>query len=437
MHIENIKTSCKVLLLGLGLAVFTANGQGWAANHTAQSDARVSDFSACTITPEKALGIKCPSWQANIFGRIMVDHVAWNRDKANVFADDSSIALRRARFGIQGKYATRWSWKFQYDAKSSAPIKDMYIGYKARGFSWKVGNAKAPFSIDALTSSKYGLFMERSPASLLLMPDRRPGVYGKWNAKDYHFGVAVGLFGSAYKNKNANSFNYTVRAHAAPVYAKGERFVHLGASMVSQSFGNSSDASDHRVLKTSAPFSSAVVGSYIKVDFAADYKSMDTYSLAMAAGYKSFGVTMGYTDVSVKAKNKDKRDGDGSAFYVEGNVWLTGEANAYDPTQGVYKRVKPLRAFSVADGYGAWGVAVRYSQVDMEKIQRNSDNVGLFHAMDSMTFNVTWKPEANVKVRLEYARANCSKTKQGTTACATDQRGDSLSAVQAQLALDF
>jgi phosphate-selective porin OprO/OprP len=51
--------------------------------------------------------------------------------------------------------------------------------------------------------------------------------------------------------------------------------------------------------------------------------------------------------------------------YVQAAYLLTGEVRPYNSTAGVFGRIKPLNNFEPGGGWGAWEVAVRYSYIDM------------------------------------------------------------------------
>ena len=118
-------------------------------------------------------------------------------------AGSSEQQFRRARIYLSGTAWEHWDWKFQFDLEdaddNSMSIEDAFIKYKA----WDpadiiVGQRKAPFSLSALTSSKYITFIERATPTDLFTAEaigiggRSPGISLE-NAGDKHT-LAGGLY---------------------------------------------------------------------------------------------------------------------------------------------------------------------------------------------------------------------------------------------------
>jgi phosphate-selective porin OprO/OprP len=93
----------------------------------------------------------------NVGGRIQVDAAIYDDDETDL---GDGTEFRRARFFMDGNIDDSWKYKLQIDfADNDLDMKDAYIQHSS---GIKIGQFKKPFSLDALTSSKYGTFMERA-----------------------------------------------------------------------------------------------------------------------------------------------------------------------------------------------------------------------------------------------------------------------------------
>ena len=82
--------------------------------------------------------------------------------------------VRRARIGVKATLFTDWLAEIDVDfADNVVEIKDLWAGYAGFDNSViRVGNHKAPFGLETLTSSKNIIFIERSYIDSWA-PDRR------------------------------------------------------------------------------------------------------------------------------------------------------------------------------------------------------------------------------------------------------------------------
>ncbi|MFQ5736107.1 MAG: porin [Thermodesulfobacteriota bacterium] len=119
-------------------------------------------------TPAGAAGItvyKSGDKFVKIGGRIQLQY--HNTDVQNGSTSDN-LAFRRLRPYIEGSIHKDWLGKFQWDMGEASgdneiAIKDAYMEYRGLdGIKIKVGNAYAPFSREALTSSKKQQLVERT-----------------------------------------------------------------------------------------------------------------------------------------------------------------------------------------------------------------------------------------------------------------------------------
>ena len=129
-----------------------------------------------------ALIATAASWPAqaemtvDVGGRIQVDAAVYDEDETDL---GDGTEFRRARIFASGNIDDSWKYKLQVDfADNDLDMKDAWISHSS-GF--KIGQFKAPFSLEELTSGKYTTFMERAMVVSTFSPSRKIGV--GWGTK--------------------------------------------------------------------------------------------------------------------------------------------------------------------------------------------------------------------------------------------------------------
>lgn len=92
---------------------------------------------------------------------------------------------------------------------------------------------------------------------------------------------------------------------------------------------------------------------------------------------------------------------DYNAWYAQASYFLTGEVKNYDAKKGIFGKTKPKANFSLKDGgLGAWEVAARYSNLDL------NDGPLSGGRMRNSTLGVSWYPNEYVKFMADYIKVN-------------------------------
>ena len=93
-----------------------------------------------------------------------------------------------------------------------------------------------------------------------------------------------------------------------------------------------------------------------------------------------------------------------SAYYVTLKTILTGEAQDYSRSRGVFRRVEPKRNFAWKDGcyegYGALELAGRFSHVDLTDGSINGGR------QTNWTLGLNWYLNPNTRAMFNFVRAN-------------------------------
>ena len=89
--------------------------------------------------------------------------------------------------------------------------------------------------------------------------------------------------------------------------------------------------------------------------------------------------------------------------YIDGwsaqvSYFLTGEHRQYSKSSGTFSRVKPKKNFREDDGWGAWDLAARYSNLDF----RHSVLPDSARRLDNVTLGLNWYLTPNVKLMWNY-----------------------------------
>ncbi len=129
-------------------------------------------------------------------GRIQVQY---NQVDPSAGATTDELFFRRLRLYIEGSISKDWKGKFQWDmgkasGSNELAVKDAYFQYKGfEGMKVTFGNAKIPFSREALTSSKKQAFVERTFVGdhNYGTPDRALGLHFNGTNGQIKWGFAV------------------------------------------------------------------------------------------------------------------------------------------------------------------------------------------------------------------------------------------------------
>ena len=137
----------------------------------------------------------------------------------------TSFRVRRMKFYLSGHaYHTWLKYKLQANwAGSSVTLEDAYFDWaKNKGAVFRVGQYKAPYGIQELTSSGKQQFVDRGEVSEEFAPGRDIGVmlHGKVGGKK--FGYALGVFNGAGRNQSRNDNDEMMFAGRIDIMPLGE-----------------------------------------------------------------------------------------------------------------------------------------------------------------------------------------------------------------------
>ena len=301
-------------------------------------------------------------------------------DDGNVDEPLDRIFFRRSRIYIRGTLHTYIRFKAEYDfAGGSVNWTDVYLRFgKLPAFgSIYVGKFKAPFGLEALTSSRFITLQERSLTDAFV-PGRQVGVFFKNSVFDERVHWAFSMTRSD-DNGTVDSFtdspdtNFTLRLAATPYQASKTRLAHVGLAY-------------HLQREEGFRFRARPEGrtrSVRLVDVRGDSDQVDQIGLEGALVYGRISVQGEYMTATPDVAGTDHPTF--AAYYVMGSYFLTGESRPY--SGGAFGRPKPKRKFDLKQGaVGAVELAARMSRIDLSDgdfdggVERN------------VTLGVNWYP---------------------------------------------
>ncbi len=392
-------------------------------------------------------GLKLKSDNGNSFnlgGRIMFDYAFFD----DVFTDNgeeqSEGEFRRTRLTASGSVKKDWKYKFTVnidDQDESADVNTAFIEYAGfKPLSLKIGKFKEPFSLERLTSSKWGSTIERNILLDFLGGNLGAGQpdLGGVQVAGYHEGLnhlnwALGVFDDGSEDEDGDDhYAVTGRIAVAPHFGGGH-FLHLGAAYSKRDVEGSvryrSRLGVHTADGGRPTFANAYIddvdqfgleAAYVRGPFSLQGEYMDVSADGDNAGVAALtadgadaddrpdGIVSGACYSDADSDNAlDQGDAsvacgdiDFDGYYVQAAYTLTGEQRAYKTNGAYFDKLKPHGAL------GAWELVARYEDVEVVDdnaggVANNSRSVDA----EKWILGVNWYANASVRFMLNYIDA--------------------------------
>ncbi len=396
------KTMIKLEVLALALMLGVIPGRAMAASSNTLTDLLeakgvITSDEAKQAKKEAKKAEKEKSKKLKFGGRIQADAAFYKDDPGLDMGDGAEF--RRARLFAKGKIGD-FHYKAQYDfAGNKTTIKDLYIQYTGLPVHIKVGNFKEPFSLEELTSSKYITFMERALPNAFA-PSRNIGAAFSGHGDSWSAAAGVFTNGASGTTEGVDSkFDATGRLTFAPMHESG-RVIHLGAGI------NYNLPDSTRTLRFRArPESHITHKRLVDTGSIANVDSILKYGLEAAAVFGPASIQGEYVRTDVSFQNGVTNEPSFSGYYIFGSWFLTGESRPYSVKKGSFGRVHPNHNFQLgADGWGAWEVAARFSQMDLE-------DTGFAGGKEqNITVGLNWYPHPHLRWMLNWVHASTDRS---------------------------
>ncbi len=348
---------------------------------------------------KNSLKIKGDGYQIKLGGRIHYDiNVQWAEDTVNALAGPIApltSRFRRVRLYNGGKlYDGLIAYKVQMDfAGSKVKFKDVFIEFNTKKW-WlkgiKVGQFKQPLRFEALTSSNHITFIERSYISELT-GIRSTGIMFRGDKKKWGYQLAA-FFNADKTNDFAGTpqeLNYVLRIAFLPVMSEdGTNWLFVG---VHGAYWQPKGGIIKWKLRPE-------VSTLPKVISTPEVLVSSLSSAGLELAFNRGPLSIQAEGMSFLIQGKDlinnQVNDNINSFYAQISYVLTGEHRQF---KGLYKGaggVKPSKPINEG-GFGAWEVALRYSQADL----RVAGGGGV---LQGFTFGVNSYLTSAVKLKLNY-----------------------------------
>ena len=377
------------------------------------------------LVAKNGLGLESADGQNSIklIGRVHMDYRSFNSNATNSDHEQDLFDLRRARFGVEGKFMKDFDYKLFANfgtSSGSSSIDQGYIGYKyADGLKLRVGKFTMPFSLEQLTSSNNIDFIERSLGGQVegeLVPAKQVGamVFGApVDGATYALALSQGNNTKTATYSNPDIIG-RVTANLFQLSGVKDQVAHVGLGYHTGTIATAIAAASMASARTEAREQNKFFTSSVGADVGAE-RTANGLELAYATGpFKAQGEHM-----RIKYDNVTSADVDFNTTYVQA-VWnVTGESHNYSNSSGTFGWIKPNSKFTKNGGTGAWQVGLRLSKFDASG---NTIAAATTDKANATTLGATWFLNDNARVMLNYIVTNFDDAVGTGTAAETKQQ---------------
>ena len=365
-----------------------------AANNTSDDDvdSRINDDidNNVELALETEGGVKLATYDGQyafeLSGRLMYDLTVFNED---LNAIGNGANLRRAYLGVEGKIDYDWGYELTIDfADGDADIKDAYISYLGKSdWLFKFGNAKEPFGLSELTSSKYSTFIER-PMVTEFAPGRNLGVHASTYQQNWAFSASVtaDAWDDETDDEGDDGWGFTTRAVYSPWHTDTQS-LHLASAW---SYRETND--ENTVKFDTRPETKSTDIKFLNTGKIRDVSNITR--LGFESAWVSGPLSLQGEYMMAELAGDQITDLSFDGWYVMASWMLTGESRDYKFKKGAFGRIKPHSSS------GAWELAVRFSELDLNDHQVAGGNSQI------STIGVNWYLNERIRAMLNYALVN-------------------------------
>ncbi|MEA3367363.1 MAG: porin [Planctomycetota bacterium] len=308
---------------------------------------------------------------------------------------------RRAYLYWEGEWNEKIRFRWQYDWADGPVVKDLYLELKKLPVvgNLRMGHFKEPFSLTQLTPDKYITFIERASADMFT-PKRNAGFMLHNHMLNKRVTWAAGLFQDTADDPANDQYDdaqairdgdetFTMRITGLPLYANdGKQLIHAG-------FGYSYRSLEHNLRYRQRP-ETHILPRFVNTGQIGMVDDENLFGAELAAVFGPFHIESEYMHSDIQmSRDVNQSDPGFSGWYVQVGYFLTGEHRPYKTSSGAFTRVKPKKNWD-EDGPGAWEIAGRYSQLDL-------DDAGIEGGvMENYTLGLNWYLNPNVRMMWNY-----------------------------------
>lgn len=305
-------------------------------------------------------------------GRIMWDHAYLDQNAAldasfGELLSPDGTEFRRVRFFFSGLIYKNFEFKLNVDfAGGITTLKDAYIGVTNIPVvgTVRVGHIKEPLRFDALTSSKYIVFLERGiPADIA--NERNNGLLVMNSFLKNRLSAQVGVFRNADANGNdklaGKSLALDYRITGLVIENKEKQQLwHLGGT-------HSFRKPDREIYSVSVRPKSHLSKKYIRTGDIAGVQTVNILNGEVVYSVGPWTIQAEYLTDFVHVETEDfSHTYNFNNYYAQVSYFITGEHRPYIGSYETFGRVKPFKNFMDGEkGAGAFEVALRYGYTNL------------------------------------------------------------------------
>jgi phosphate-selective porin OprO/OprP len=386
---------------------------------------------------------------ANLHGVMQFDAADYSQTKAGPITADfrrgaaaadtahardlnSGTNFRRARIGIEGRAFGDWEYNLLYEfggagEEDAAHIQELWAQYSGlKPFHIRVGAFPPAIGLEDQASTNGSLFLERPAvadmARSLTGGDFREGgaVWGgtdRWFVSGAVTGRVVGVVNSqatGVAQPFDTALNYVGRAAFVPLRGEAgmlEVGVHGGyVDRISDTGGPDTPAGTRYPITVQERPELRVDGTRLISTGAINARHASTVGLEASALYKSLFLQGEYEHFQIERLGAAPgvSNPEFHGYYVEGGWVLTGEQRRFNATTFAWDAPLVNHPFSLVDRtWGAWELAARYSDIDLNY---HAGASGTAPSPDAVrggdqriaTAGINWYPNTFYRLMLDY-----------------------------------
>lgn len=348
-----------------------------------------------TMSPTPKLETADGKFSFQPFGLLHLDTAFFSDDKVD---HPDGAEFRRARIGAKGKYENDFNYILELDfANEGTNFRNTYVEYTGiENWNLKVGNTKAPFSFSDLVAPNDTTFIERAAPTTAFNSGYEISLFAGTRGENWTFAASIQNDDAGTQSSDDEAWKLNARATATP-WVEKDSLVHIGAAARFVVPDSASEVIRYGITAENGVQSVNSIDTGASGITNADNATL--FNLELASIIDSFSLQSEYTKSRVN--RGDAASLDFSGWYAQVAYLLTGESRPYDSKNGVFGHITPNQSFNIEKGtWGAWEVASRYSNVDLN----DKDITG--GEMSNYTAALNWYLNNNTKLMANYIKVD-------------------------------
>ena len=335
--------------------------------------------------------------------------------------------FRRARLGFEGTFNRDFGYRLVGEfggagTELQGRINDAYVNYTGFApFTIQVGAYSPPANMDDGTGVEDTLMLERAtPAELsraLAGADGRLSAGVRFATQRWM--GAVTFTGRTVTDAEVFDSQAAVVGRFGHLLLTGSDYnVHVGASgtYVFSAADQGADASGARSPLRFRDRPELRIDSTRLIDTGnIDADGAYVAGLEFGANYKNFYIQGEHFWYGIERRQPTALpDAKFTGWYVQGSWIITGESRRYNMANGSFAAPRPLAPFNGGGGWGAWELAVRYSQTNL------NDNAGVLGSappaggvrggeQSILTVGLNWFMSPNLRMSFNYLHVDVDR----------------------------